>query len=84
MNWDKKEISRRPLIIPSIALLLGILLEERVLGLYIVMEHPILGILPIIGCFLFILLGKFEFEQKVALFLLSVGMISVFFEHIIT
>ena len=78
MNWDKKEISRRPLIIPSIALLLGILLEERVLGLYIVMEHPILGILPIIGCFLFILLGKFEFEQKIAIIVLSVGMISVF------
>lgn len=45
-------------MIPSVALILGILAEERLCRLYFIEEHPILGLIPIIGCFYFIFMGK--------------------------
>ena len=66
------------MIVPSIMLVVGILAEEWICRIYIVNEHPIMGLLPIIGCFSFIYMGKVEVRLKLAAVFLILGLISMY------
>ena len=59
-------------------LVVGILAEEWICRIYIVNEHPIMGLLPIIGCFSFIYMGKVEVRLKLAAVFLILGLISMY------
>jgi len=78
MKTENRERARRPLVIPSIALTLGILTEERLCQHNFICEHPILGLIPIIGCFYFAYMGKVEKNRKIILYFLLIGMTSAF------
>lgn len=55
---EKQPSFRRPMVIICISLALGILVGQWVENVFILKEHPTAGLIPVIGCFYFIHMGK--------------------------
>lgn len=72
---DGKRILRRPLIMPSIAFVLGILAGDRMTELYFFIEHPIVCFIAIIGCFSLVFMGKSarNYLIQISFFMLGIG-----------
>ena len=56
---------RRPLVIPSICFVVGLLIGDRISGVYLFKEYPIIGLIPIVGFFVFRSLGKHDSYRRI-------------------
>ena len=74
---EKDKADRRPIILPSIAFMLGILVGDRFSELYFLDEHLVGTGIVLIGCIFFINKGKSQKKQLSIVIPFAIGMILV-------